>query len=279
MSSYLQPSDDGGASVPIIETTVPPLSSEASQKVTGSERIPPHLSNNRSANAIDDHGHLVMHLNKRGAVEGIADVSARGSLSGVEMKRVLMAQIVQVQPEFFQGRSSKFVEFLIDINIKTSLKQVGLLHSQVQSLRLTSVETEDLPQQVIESLSTTLEFAKLRKIQRGKIDGELRMSNFEFGQTAMSLSCKLSVEERAVALSVPEEAMELGEEVDPSKTKNHKVISPIPLPRFMSKMNKNMKQRPLFTTKLSKRKGDLYMVYHSLKGMLAEIEKHFNKYK
>ncbi|GMI41984.1 hypothetical protein TrCOL_g13771 [Triparma columacea] len=225
-----------------------------------------------------EQGKLVKLLEDRGAVEGLIDNS-----TGVDVKIMELADVFHDERDkiidFFltdceQGKfrrktlqeydemegvihrlvywqhyssGSKFVEFLFDVKVISPDKSTNIME-------LAPLDEDNLSDEATAKLVEILASIKTKTVKRGVIKGELSFTDFEFGQTAVTMVGTLKAEERAT---------ETKSEVDVRTFKSSKSARP----SFKS-------GRPSFK---SDGKSDTKSAYTSLKGILNEVMDEFRQ--
>ena len=230
---------------------------------------------------------LVKLLDDRGAVEGLIDNS-----TGVDVKVMELADVFHDERDkiidflltdceqgnfrrktlqeydekegvihrlvYWQHYSSgnKFVEFLLDIKVVSPDKSTNIME-------LAPLDEDDLSDEATAMLVEILASIKTKTVQQGVIKGQLSFTDFEFGQTAVTMVGTLKAEERLTEERLTEERL--------TETKSEVGISTI-------KSSKSA--RPMFrsgSTFKSDGKSDTKSAYTSLKGILNEVMDEFRQ--
>ena len=184
---------------------------------------------------------LVKLLDDRGAVEGLIDNS-----TGVDVKVMELADVFHDERDkiidflltdceqgkfrrktlqeydekegvihrlvYWQhyGSGNKFVEFLLDVKVVSPDKSTNIME-------LAPLDEDDLSDEATAMLVEILASIKTKTVQRGVIKGKLSFTDFEFGQTAVTMVGTLKAEERAT---------EMKSEVDVRTNKSSKSARP-----------------------------------------------------
>jgi len=220
---------------------------------------------------------LVKLLDDRGAVEGLIDNSSgvdvkvmeltgifhderdkiidyiltdceqgkfrRKTLQEYDEKEGIIRRLVYWQ---HYDKGNKFVEFLLDVSVDSPEKSTNIME-------LAPLDEDDLSDEATAKLVEILAFKNTKTVKRGVIEGELSFTDFEFGQTAVTMVGTLKAEERVT---------EMKPEVDVRTSKSSKSARP----SFNSG----------YTFK-SDGKRDTKSAYTSLKGILNEVMDEFRQ--
>jgi hypothetical protein len=166
-----------------------------------------------------EHGKLVKLLEDRGAVEGLIDNS-----TGVDVKKLMFAGVFHDEPDkiisfllseaksgkfrrttlqehtkedgvhrlvywqHFYGSGNIFVEFLLDVRVASPDKST-------QIMKLKPFEG-DLPDEAAARLVKILDSTSIKTIKGGIIKGEMSLTNYEYGQAAVTITGTLQAQER-----------------------------------------------------------------------------------
>ncbi|GMI45735.1 hypothetical protein TrCOL_g13458, partial [Triparma columacea] len=223
-------------------------------------------------------GKLVKLLEERGAVEGLIDNS-----NGVDVKVMELAGVFHderdkiidflltdcEQGKFRRktlqeydkkegvvhrlvcwqhcGSGNKFVEFLLDVKVVSPDKSRNIME-------LAPLDEDDLSDEATTMLVKILASIKTKTVKRGVIKGKLSFTDFEFGQTAVTMVGTLKAEERVT---------ETKSEVDVHTVKSFKSI------RSMRSSFEGSPGRP--------KKGDVKAAYAAVKGIMGEVRKKFRQ--
>ncbi|GMI23828.1 hypothetical protein TrCOL_g8666 [Triparma columacea] len=226
-----------------------------------------------------EQGRLVKLLNDRGAIEGLIDNS-----TGVDVKVMELAGVFHDERDkiinyiltdceqgkfrrktlqeydekegvihrlvYWQhyGRGNKFVKFLLDVSVVSPDESTNIME-------LTSLDEDDLSDEATAKLVEILAPIKTKTVQRGVIKGQLSFTDFEFGQTVVTVVGTLKAEERVT---------EMKSEVDVRTVKSFKSVR---------STRSSVEGKNSGRTK----KGDVNAAYTSLKGILNEVMDEFRQ--
>jgi hypothetical protein len=225
-----------------------------------------------------EQGKLVKLLDDRGAVEGLIDNSTGADVKIMELADVFHDERDKIidflltdceQGKFRRktlqeydeeggvihrlvywqhyGSGNKFVEFLLDVKIVSPDKSTNIME-------LAPLDEDDLSDEATAKLVEILASINTKTVKRGVIKGKLSFTDFEFGQTAVTMVGTLKAEERAT---------ETKSEVDVRTVKNFK----------SGKSNIGRKISSISSVK----KGAYKDVFVSWKGILNEVMKKFRQ--
>ena len=224
-----------------------------------------------------EQGKLVKLLDDRGAIEGLIDNSTgvdvkvmeladvfhdernkiidclltdceqgkfrRKTLQEYDEKEGVVRRLVYWQ---HYGSGNKFVEFLLDVSVISSNESTNIME-------FAPLDEDDLSNEATAKLVEIL--ASIHTVQRGVIKGKLSFTDFEFGQTAVTMVGTLKAEERAT---------EMESEVDVRTVKNFKSVR---------STRSSVEGRNSGKTK----KGDVKAAYSAVKGIMEEVRKKFRQ--
>ncbi|GMI43365.1 hypothetical protein TrCOL_g9828 [Triparma columacea] len=145
------------------------------------------------------------------------------------------------------GSGNKFVEFLLDVKVVSPDKSTNIME-------LAPLDEDDLSDEAAEMLVEMLGSKKTKTVKRGVIKGKLSFTDFEFGQTAVTMVGTLKAEERVT---------ELKPEVDVRTFKSFKSVR---------STRSSVEGSPGRT-----KKGDVKAAYAAVKGIMEEVRKKFRQ--
>ncbi|GMI44875.1 hypothetical protein TrCOL_g12708 [Triparma columacea] len=145
------------------------------------------------------------------------------------------------------GRGNKFVEFLLDVKVVSPDKSTNIME-------LAPLDEDDLTDEATAMLVEILASIKTKTVKRGVIKGELSFTDFEFGQTAVTMVGTLEAEERVT---------EMKSEVNVRTVKSFKSVR---------SMRSSVEGSPGRT-----KKGDVKAAYAAVKGIMEEVRKKFRQ--
>jgi len=224
-------------------------------------------------------GKLVKLLEERGAIEGLIDNSTGVDVKVTELAGVFhdeRAKIIDfLLTDCEQGKfrrktlqeydekegvihrlvywqhyssGNKFVEFLLDVKVVSPDKSTNIIE-------LTSLDEDDLSDEATAKLVEILASINTKTVKRGVIEGKLSFTDFEFGQTAVTMVGTLKAEERAT---------EMKSEVNVCTVKTFKSARS----RTSSVEGRNSGRT---------KKGDAKAAYAAVKGIMEEVRKRFRQ--
>jgi hypothetical protein len=226
-----------------------------------------------------EQGKLVKLLDDRGAVEGLIDNS-----TGVDVKVMELADVFHDERDkiidflltdceqgkfrrktlkeydekegvihrlvYWQhyGSGNKFVEFLLDVSVVSPDESTNIME-------LTSLDEDNLSDEATAMLVEILASITTKTVKRGVIKGKLSFTDFDFGQTAVTMVETLKAEERAT---------EMKSEVDVRTVKSFTSVR---------STRSSVEGRNSGSTK----KGDIKAAYAAVKGIMVEVRKKFRQ--
>jgi hypothetical protein len=222
---------------------------------------------------------LVKLLDDRGAVEGLIDNS-----TGVDVKIMELADVFHDESDKIidflltdceegkfrrktlheydkeegvihrlvhwqhYGRGNKFVEFLLDVSVVSPDESTNIME-------LAPLDEDDLSDEATAMLVEILASIKTKTVKRGVIKGKLSFTDFEFGQTAVTMLGTLKAEERVT---------EMKPEVDVRTVKSFKSVR---------STRSSVEGRNSGRIK----KGDVKAAFAAGKGIMEEVSKKFRQ--
>ena len=226
-----------------------------------------------------EQGKLVKLLEERGAVEGLINTS-----TGVDVKIMELADVFHDERDkiidflltdceqgkfrrknlqeydekegvihrlvYWQYYSSgnKFVEFLLDVKVVSPDKSTNIME-------LAPLDEDDLSDEATAMLVEILVSRNTKTVKQGVIEGGLSFTDFEFGQTAVTMVGTLKAEERAT---------EMKPEVDVRTVKT-----------FKSARSTRSRVEGWNSGRI--KKGDVKAAYAAVKGIVEEVRKKFRQ--
>ncbi|GMI44744.1 hypothetical protein TrCOL_g7075 [Triparma columacea] len=226
-----------------------------------------------------EQGKLVKLLEERGAVEGLIDTSTgsdrvkvlgladvfhderdkiidflltdceqgkfrRKTLQEYDEKEGVIHRLVYWQ---HYGSGNKFVEFLLDVRVVSPDESTNIME-------LAPLDEDDLSDEASAMLVEILASIKTKTVKRGVIKGQLSFTDFEFGQTAVTMVGTLKAEERATEMKAEADVRTFKSFKSVRSTRSSVVGSP-------------------GRTK----KGGVKAAYATVKGIMEEVGKQFRQ--